>query len=120
MQNIQRLDDLLIQAVDETLTSLGKSVKNQIYILLEENYSIQKQDLPQKTARFSEFLYRVFGAHARLIELKCMKSFYSKIKKDPNLNILTVSLEDNNLTFSAYTEAFRETIKMVQNTRASN
>jgi hypothetical protein len=110
MQSVQRLNDLLIEAIDETLASLGEPTRNQVYILLEADYMIPKRKIPEQIAEFSSFLYRMFGFHAKIIEIKCMRSFCSKIKKDPHFKNITVFFEGNDLTFAVYAEKFREAI----------
>lgn len=107
MQNVQqRLDQLLVEAIDEVLGSLGEPLKNQIYIRLEDEYSITKPSLPKEIAEFSKFLYRIFGPHAKLIEIKCMKRFYSKIKVDQCFENLKVTC-DNDFNLLTYTDKFR-------------
>jgi hypothetical protein len=108
MYNIQsRIDQLLIEAIDEVFCSLGEPVKNQVYMLLEKDFSITKNNLPQQIAEFSKLIYRLFGAHANLIEIKCMKSFYSKIENDPRLDIQEISFNNDNFTFASYANQFR-------------
>ena len=108
MQNIQRrLDQLLGETIDEVLCSLGEPVKDHIYDRLEDEFSIAKYALPQQIGEFSEVLYRVFGPHAMLIEIKCMKTFYSKIKIDQYLENLSIVWDDNDFTLLTYTDKFR-------------
>jgi hypothetical protein len=108
MYNIQRkVDQLLVEAIDEVLCSLGEPVKNQVYMLLEKDFSITKNNLPQQITEFSKLIHRLFGVHAHLIEIKCMKIFYSKIENDSQLETQTISVEDDNFTFALYTKKFR-------------
>jgi hypothetical protein len=108
MYNIQiRIDQLLVEAIDEVLCSLGEPIKNQVYMLLEKDFSITKNNLPQQIAEFSRLIYRLFGAQAILIEIKCMKSFYDKIKNDSLFDTQTITFDDNNFTFRVYTNKFR-------------
>ena len=107
MQNIQRrLDQLLGETIDEVLCSLGEPVKDHIYDRLEDEFSIAKYALPQQIGEFSKFLYRIFGPNAKLIEIKCMKIFYSKIKIDHYLENLTI-ICDNDFTLLTYVDKFR-------------
>ena len=107
MQNVQqKFDQLLVEAIDEVLCFYGEPVKNHIYMLLEDNFSITKNNLPQQIQEFSRLLYRLFGSHAKLIEIKCMKKFYSKIKNEPQIGKLTIKIEGDNLTFLDYINKF--------------
>jgi hypothetical protein len=108
MYNIQiRTDQLLVEAIDEVLCSLGEPVKNQVYMLLEKDFSITKNNLPQQIAEFSKLIYSLFSVHANLIEIQCMKSFYSKIKNDARLDTQEISFNNDNFTFALYANKFK-------------
>jgi hypothetical protein len=108
MHNIQQsFDVLLAESIDEVLGSLGEPVKNHVYMLLEEDFSITKNMLPHQIAEFSRFIHRLFGSHAQLIEIKCMKLFYSKIKSFPQFAGKTMIFEDTNFSFSEHIEKIR-------------
>ena len=103
----QRFDQLLIEAIDDALCSLGEEVKNDIYNCLEKDFSITKHGLPQHIGEFSNFLYRIFGPYARFVEIKCMKRFYSKIENDQYLGNMTVFWDDSDFTLLTYANKFR-------------
>jgi hypothetical protein len=108
MQNTQqRLDQLLIETIDEALSSLGEPVKNHIYDRLENEFSITKYALPQQIGEFSKLLYNAFGPHAGLIEIKCMKTFYSKIKIDLYLKNPSITWDDKDFNLLNYTNKLR-------------
>ncbi len=108
MQNTQqRLDQLLIETIDEVLCSLGEPVKNHIYDRLKNEFSITKYALPQQIEEFSKLLYNTFGPHSRLIEIKCMKTFYSKIKIDQYLKNPSITWDDNDFNLLNYTKKLR-------------
>jgi len=108
MQNIQhKLDHLLVEAIDEVLYSLGEPIKDHIYDCLENDFSITKNSLPQQIGEFSTLLQETFGPHARLVEIKCMKTFYSKLKIDQYLKNLSITWDDREFTLITYTDRFR-------------
>ena len=109
----QRLDQLLVESIDEALYSLGEPVKNYICDRLEEELLITKHALPQQIGEFSKALYRMFGPHARLIEIKCMKTFYSKIKIEQYLENLSITWDDNDFTLLTYTDKFRAEAQVI-------
>ncbi len=73
-------DQILLDAVDEALSSLGESVKTAVYFDLEDVYRIRKQDIPSRVRDFSCALEQLFGLGARYIELMFMKNLHAKIK----------------------------------------
>ena len=87
---------------------LGEPVKNQIFIQLESNCSIKKENLPEHIEIFSRLLYRLFGSKAKLIEIKCMKAFYSKIQEDPDIGKKFFIPKDKDFTFPSYIREFRQ------------
>jgi len=91
-------EKLLLEAVDEQLTSLGESSKQALYFHLERGFNIKKQDIPEKTEAFVNAMERIFGQGADYLEILIMKRLHSKIGLD-------VRLSTPNLTFIEYVEA---------------
>ena len=105
----QRFNQLIIEVVDEVLGSFGEPVRNELYIQLENDYSIRKSDIPKELEEFMKFLYRIFDVNARLIEIKFMKRLYAKVNDEMNhLGNRTITFSENNLSFLAYTAKFKE------------
>jgi hypothetical protein len=72
-------DKLLLEAVDEGLSSLGESSKQAIYFHLEKTFSIKKQQIPEKIADFAQAIHRIFGLGANFLEILIIKRLYEKI-----------------------------------------
>ena len=89
---------LLLEAVDEQLTSLGESSKQALYFHLERGFNIKKQEIPQKPEAFVDAMERIFGQGADYLEILIMKRLHSKIGLD-------VRLSAPNLTFIEYVAA---------------
>ena len=104
----QRIDQLLVEAIEEVLSFLGEPVKNQVFAQLEKDLSITQAKLPERIEDFSRFLYRFFGSHAKLVEIDCVKAFYSKVKENPEIvktNLVPIA-ED--FTLPSYVNKFRK------------
>jgi hypothetical protein len=78
----EQFNGYLMEAIDETLTSLGEPVKNVLYSNLESNFEISKEDIPEKIIDFSSILHKLFGLGASRLELKFMKNLNDKIQVD--------------------------------------
>ena len=89
---------LLLEAVDEQLTSLGESSKQALYFHLERGFNIKKHEIPMKTEAFADAMERIFGQGADYLEILIMRKLHSKIG-------LEVKLSTPNLTFIEYVEA---------------
>ncbi len=72
-------DQILLEAIDEALLSLGEGVKTTIYFHLEDLFKIKRQEIPHRIDDFSNALERIFGLGARHLEIMFMKSLHSKI-----------------------------------------
>jgi hypothetical protein len=72
-------DTLLLQAIDETLNSLGKSVGQSIYFHIENKLSVARTQIPQNLKEFQDGLEKIFGEGARFIEVLIMKNLHTRI-----------------------------------------
>lgn len=70
---------LLLQAVDESLTSLGDSAKQAIYFHLENKFKIERNEIPERVEDFGEGLQKIFGVGAQFLEILIMKKLYERI-----------------------------------------
>jgi len=91
---------LLLEAVDEGLSSLGDSAKRAIYFYLEKTFKIKKQEIPNKIDEFTNAIEKIFGHGAKLIEIQIMKHLYEKVGND-----FEYFPEKNDLLFTEYVEA---------------
>jgi hypothetical protein len=77
---VKSFDQILLDAVDEALLSLGENVETSIYFHLDDLFKIKKQEIPSKIEDFSGALTRIFGLGARSLEIMFMKSLHSKLE----------------------------------------
>jgi len=93
---------LLLEAIDETLSSLGDSSKRAIYFYLERNFSIEKQDIPNKIEEFTNAIENIFGNGAKILEIQIMKRLYKNVGRN-----FKYSPEKSDLFFADYTKVVR-------------
>lgn len=74
-----QFDNFLIESIDEVLSLLGAPVKNELYLRLEVNFNMEKNDIPKRLEEFSYILHRVFNLEASRLEVKVLKNLDSKI-----------------------------------------
>ena len=89
-------EKLLLESIDEALSSLGMSTKH-IYFHLEKNFKINKRDIPRKIGEFADALEEIFGPGARVLEIQIMKRLYQKVGPFKHF-------PERNLTFIEYLE----------------
>ncbi len=94
-------DKLLQSAVDDSLTTLGESVKQAIYFHIENRFNVSKKNLSENLEDFQFGLEKIFGVGARFIEILIMKNLHSKIG-------LPLEIEGDALEFVKYINAAEE------------
>jgi len=94
-------EKLLIETVDREFASMGESGKEAIYFYLKSVFEIEKHEIPDKIEAFANALEELFGAGARLIEIRIIAALHERVdqfKYFPN---------QGNITFTEYLAALR-------------
>ena len=92
-------DKLLLEAVDEGLSSLGKSPKQAIYFHLEKRFNVKKEGIPFKIEAFADGIEKIFGLGANFLEILIMKQLHKKVGQGFKWP------ESKDLTFTEYVAA---------------
>jgi hypothetical protein len=77
---MKEFNELLLEAIDETLSSLSESAKAAIYCNLKNTLGVEKSDIPHRVSDFSIGLEKIFGPGARHLEIQIMKNLHAKIE----------------------------------------
>jgi hypothetical protein len=101
----EAFENILLEAVDEALASLGDSAKQAIYYHLEDKFKITKNEIPKRLKDFEDGLEKIFGLGARFIEILIMKKLYEKIGKPLEWN------ESKELIFFDYVTAAKQSFQ---------
>ncbi len=78
--NRENFDQLLLEAIDEGLSSLGEAGKTAIYFYLEGCCDIKKQEITSRLSDFSNGLERIFGLAARHLEILFMQNLHANLE----------------------------------------
>lgn len=70
----------LIEAVDEGFSLFGHSSKQAIYFHLENTFKIKKQEIPCKIEEFADAIEQIFGAGAKVIEIRIIEALHKRIQ----------------------------------------
>jgi len=108
----QKFDKLLLEAIEEVLSSLGKQLKNHLYTHLENDLLITKNEIPQKIDEFSNFLFRIFGSSANHLEIEFMQTLYAKISTNQNFEPKSIVFKEIDITFLNYVNRMRESFEI--------
>jgi len=105
-------DKLLLEAVDEGLSSLGESAKQAVYFHLEKGFDIEKEEIPSKIENFVNAFENIFGLGANFLEIQIMRRLYEKVGGSVQLS------DSKDFTFTEYvTAARRSFVKKKQKTK---
>lgn len=97
-------EKLLLESVDEGLSSLGDSAKQAVYFYLKKSYKLDKRDIPRKIEEFADAMERTFGLGSKFLEILIMKRIYQKVGESFEYN-----QEPKDLVFTEYVEAAKRT-----------
>jgi hypothetical protein len=101
-QHKPSFDVLLLEAVDDTLSFLGKPAKAKINFYLRKTAGIKKKDIPHELEKFISAIEEIFGAGAYLLEIHIMRKLYEKVGED-----FEYYPKGDNLIFIEYVDAAR-------------
>ena len=114
----KNFDQLLLEAIDEVLSSLGEAVKTSIYFHLEGHFNTKKQEIPSNLNEFSNVLDQIFGLGARHLEILFMKNLHVKFEVPFILPTFEWPLSKwivPQLTFQEYVRVLRENFEVEKN-----
>jgi hypothetical protein len=75
----ETFDEILLAAVDESLSSLGQSVKQAVFFHLENKFKVPRSEIPKRIGDFANGIEKIFGLGAQFLEILIMKKLYEKI-----------------------------------------
>lgn len=118
----EKFDTLLVEAIDEALTSLGEPVKNTLYFHLDNDFKIKKDTIPEHINEFSVVIHKIFGLGASRLEVKSLKNLYSKIQMSSKWPEFEYSLSkwiEMEISFEEYVNNTRKNFLSLNNEKVS-
>jgi ribosomal protein L23 len=103
-------EKLLLEAIDEGMSSLCSSSKQIIYSLLENTFNIKRQDIPHKIEEFADAIEKIFGLGAKVLETLIMERLNEKVGQ-----IIGYPQEKKELIFTEYVMAARRSFLKKRN-----
>ena len=73
------LNDIILAAVEDGLSSLGDSPKQAIIFHLETSFHIKKEQIPENLTEFTKALEKIFGPGASYLEKLIVKNLSEKL-----------------------------------------
>lgn len=69
----------IIETVDERFSSFCDLDKETVYLRLENDFKIKKQEIPCKIESFADAMEQIFGVGAKLIEIRIIEALHKRI-----------------------------------------
>jgi hypothetical protein len=98
-------DQTVLEALDKTFSKLGEEVKQKIYSLLDINFKIDKENIPNKIGDFVYALETIFGAGAVLLEMDVMKTLRQAV---PSFSYVA---EGGEMSFEGYLSSLKQFVE---------
>jgi len=103
-------EKLLLEAIDEGMSSLCGSSKQVIYSLLENTFNIRRRDIPYKIEDFANAIEKIFGLGAKVLETLIMERLNEKVGHK-----IEYPQEPKELIFTEYVMAARRSFLKKRN-----
>jgi hypothetical protein len=71
-------EKILVEAIDDSFSSLGESPKQAIFFHLDNTFKIKAQEIPNKLDSFDHAIKKLFGAGADFLEALIVKKLCEK------------------------------------------
>jgi len=71
--------EILLAAVEESLSSLGDSPKQAILFHLQDTFNIEMERIPENITEFAKALEKIFGPGAFYLEKLILKHLHEKL-----------------------------------------
>ena len=92
----KEFDTILLEAVDEGLSSMGESSKKAVYFHIEKSFNIRREEIPSRIEDFARAIESIFGLGAHFLEILIMKRLHERIRGGFRLP------ESSDFTFAEY------------------
>jgi hypothetical protein len=69
----------IIETVEASLSSFCNLYKEAVYLRLENTFKIKKQEIPCKIESFADAIDQMFGAGAKLIEIRIIAALHKRV-----------------------------------------
>ena len=73
-----KFEDVLLEAIDECLGSLGESSRVAVYFCLQRDYKIQNEDIAGNVGAFTQAMEGIFGVGANYLEVLMLRILCQK------------------------------------------
>jgi len=78
-QSEEEFKAIIIESVDEIFASFSNLDKQAVYLHLEKNFNIKKEEIPCKMDKFVDAIEQMFGIGAKLVEMRIIKALHKRI-----------------------------------------
>jgi hypothetical protein len=74
-------EKILIAAIDESFCSLGEGCKQAIFFHLEQDYMLNRENIPNRIEDFSNAIDCIFGIGAKVLQCIIIRNLFKRMKR---------------------------------------
>jgi hypothetical protein len=108
----ETFEEILLEALDEALSTLGEKVKHAVYFHLNSRFYIERNEIPNRLTEFINAVEKIFGLATPHLEILIMKTLNEKLSLTENW--LPVKRSSPEITFQKYLQIMKETFEEQQ------
>jgi hypothetical protein len=97
-------ENILLDAIDEGLSSVSDSTREAFYFHLKKTFNIEKRDIPYKIEEFDDAMEKIFGVGAKTLEIQIMIRLCEEVGQNVEYN-----RKPKDLVFTEYVRAAKQT-----------
>ena len=101
------LETDMLEMINDGLSSFNNLETEAIYLNLEKNFKIQKEEIPNKIEEFADAIEHILGTGAKIVEIAIIERIHQRIPKfvfipkGPDLNFKEYLLSLNSYLLSS-------------------
>jgi hypothetical protein len=101
-------EDNIREAVDIALKEFGENTSEIIYSMLNRDYFIKKEEIPEKFVQFVQAIRSVFGGGSKTIEALILENLFAKLGPD------SVEFQTITATMILVSPEFKQNLEPIQ------
>ena len=72
-------EEIVLEAVEKALKEFGESTSEIIYSMINRDYAIKKEEIPEKFELFVQAIRSLFGSGSKTVEALILENLFAKL-----------------------------------------
>jgi hypothetical protein len=102
----ETFEEILLEALDEALSTLGEKVKHAVYLHLDSRFNIERNEIPNRLTEFITSIEKIFGLATPHLEILIMKTLNEHLSLTGNWT--PIQSNSPEITFQKYLQLMKQ------------